>query len=90
MAVLPGWDLVVSHEVAERIRTTVAGCHLTRRSTGESLPDISVSIGVAQFRPGESMATLIERCDRALYKAKGQGRNCVVSENDLTDADCAA
>lgn len=90
IAVLPGADLATCHEVAERIRTTVAGCHLTRRSTGESLPDISVSIGVAQFRPGESMATLIERCDRALYKAKAQGRNCVVSEDDLTDADCAA
>ncbi|ACI94473.1 putative diguanylate cyclase [Afipia carboxidovorans OM5] len=90
IAVLPGADLATCRAVAERIRETVAGCHLTRRSTGESLPDISVSVGVAQFRPGESMASLIERCDRALYKAKASGRNCVITEDDLTDADCAA
>jgi len=41
-----------------------------RRSTGELLPAITVSIGIAQFRPGESMAQLIERCDGALYLAK--------------------
>jgi diguanylate cyclase len=90
IAVLPGADLAVCHDVAERIRATVEGCHITRRSTGESLPDISVSIGVAQFRPGESMAELIERCDRALYKAKAEGRNRTITEDDVDTVASAA
>ena len=38
-----------------------------------------MSLGVAQLQPGESLVQLIERADRALYKAKGEGRNTVVS-----------
>jgi diguanylate cyclase len=80
IAVLPGADLAVCETVAERIRRSVSECRITRRSTGEILPSLTVSIGVAQFRPGESTAQLIERCDSALYLAKRTGRNRVVSE----------
>jgi diguanylate cyclase len=69
--------------VAERIRRSISECRITRRSTGEILPNITVSIGVGQFQPGESMSDLIERCDRALYLAKRTGRNQVVTENEL-------
>jgi diguanylate cyclase len=86
IAVLPDADLATCIAVAERIRHSIAECKITRRSTGEVLPTITVSIGVAQFRPGETMADLIERCDRALYLAKGGGRNLVVSENELDPA----
>jgi diguanylate cyclase len=83
IAVLPGADLAVCEAVAERIRRSVAECQISRRSTGELLPNITVSIGVAQFRPGESAAQLVERCDAALYLAKRIGRNRVVSEKRL-------
>jgi diguanylate cyclase len=83
VAVLPGTGLAVCQEVAERIRRSVSECRITRRSTGELLPGITVSIGVAQFRPGESTTQLIERCDSALYLAKRTGRNRVVTEERL-------
>lgn len=83
IAVLPGADLAVCTAVAERLRRSIAECQITRRSTGEILPGITVSIGVGQFQFGEAMADLIDRCDRALYLAKKTGRNRVVSENEL-------
>lgn len=84
IAVLPGIDLAAGAAIAERIRRAIAECRITRRSTGETLPGISVSIGVAQFRIDETATDLIERCDRALYLAKGGGRNRVVTESELS------
>ena len=83
IAVLPGADLAICTAAAERIRRSIAQCQITRRSTGEILPGITVSIGVGQFQFGEAMADLIDRCDRALYLAKKSGRNRVVSETEL-------
>ncbi|MBR0854889.1 GGDEF domain-containing protein [Bradyrhizobium liaoningense] len=89
IAVLPDADLATCVEIAERIRRAIADCRITRRSTGEVLPGISISIGVAQYRTGEAITDLIERCDRALYLAKGGGRNRVVTEIELDRAGAA-
>ena len=80
IAVVPGAGLAACEATAEQIRRSVSECRITRRSTGEILPGITVSIGVAQFRPGESTAELVERCDRVLSLAKRIGRNRVVTE----------
>lgn len=89
IAVLPGADLSAATVIAERVRRAIAECQITRRSTGETLPSITVSIGAAQFQPGETMNELVERCDRALYLAKRNGRNRVIAETEL-DREIAA
>jgi diguanylate cyclase len=86
IAVLAGTDLEACRQIAERIRCVIAERRIRRRTTGEEILSITISVGVAEFRLGESVDNLIERCDRALYLAKREGRNCVMTENDLTDA----
>jgi diguanylate cyclase len=83
IAVLPGADLDVCADVAERIRRRISEARLTRRNTGEEIASVTVSIGVAQFQLAESAEAMIERCDRALYQAKRLGRNRVVTESDI-------
>jgi PleD family two-component response regulator len=36
-----------------------------------------VSIGISEYRPGETVSSLVGRADEALYAAKHAGRNRV-------------
>ena len=53
--------------IAERIRQSVAQDDL----------GVTVSCGVAQIRPGDSLDDLMLRADRAMYRGKAQGGNAV-------------
>ena len=90
IAVLRGADLAACTEIAERIRLRISEARLTRRTTGQAISSITVSIGVAQFRLAESAEAMIDRCDRGLYEAKRLGRNRTVTENDIEGETAAA
>lgn len=80
--ILPNTELENAKTVAEQIRSAVLGKELVKKSTGENLGRISLSIGVAQCKQGESVAEFINRADICLYAAKNAGRNQVKSETD--------
>jgi diguanylate cyclase len=86
VVVLPNTILQVAATLGEYIRTAVMTKELKKRSTGENLGRITVSIGVAALRPGETPQALIERADSCLYAAKRSGRNRVISEADAEAA----
>jgi diguanylate cyclase len=69
--------------VADHLRAAVLARKVVKRSTGEDLGRITVSIGVAEYRTGEPAEQLIERADACLGEAKIGGRNRVVDERDL-------
>jgi diguanylate cyclase len=79
---LPGTSLKQAIIVAEHIREAVMSKELIKRSTGENLGRITISIGVASWQEGDSAQTIVARADAALYAAKRGGRNLVRSEND--------
>ncbi|MFC3458622.1 bifunctional diguanylate cyclase/phosphodiesterase [Massilia haematophila] len=68
----PACDALV---LAERVRAAIARL---RCMDGPSEISLTVSIGVAEFRMGESIGSAIGRADEALYLAKSSGRNRVV------------
>lgn len=78
VVLLPNISADQSMALAERIRQAVA--HSRLQVDGKPL-SFSVSIGVAQYDPRElTLNGWLSRADNALYRAKAQGRNCVVLE----------
>jgi diguanylate cyclase len=80
--VLPRTALREAITVADQIRRAVMGKELMKRSTGEHLGRVTLSIGVATHRRGDTVQSLIERADSCLYAAKRNGRNRVICEID--------
>ncbi len=37
---------------------------------------VTVTVGVANYRDGEEIATFVKRADQNMYEAKGKGKNC--------------
>lgn len=74
MQILYGTELKGAVMHAERLRV-----HAHFLQVSDVLPQksISLSIGIAQYRAGETAESLIERADAGLYRAKERGRNRV-------------
>ncbi|AVI63663.1 GGDEF domain-containing protein [Halomonas sp. GFAJ-1] len=72
MVVLPLTPLQQCHKLADRLRDAIAN-HDFGVGTGQ----VTLSIGVAEYRCGEPLDSLITRADQALYSAKDVGRDCV-------------
>jgi diguanylate cyclase (GGDEF)-like protein len=75
---LPECDRAEAMAKAESIRVAIAQ---TALSTGnQAIPPVTASIGLAMFpETGTTRAQLIQMADRALYRAKGAGRNRVMA-----------
>ena len=78
---LPGADGAGGSLLADRVRATV----LERRFLGRNAAIVSVtcSFGVAQHRPGSDVGELFAAADRALYRAKRDGKNRVELETPI-------
>lgn len=73
VSLLPETSLHDALQVAERIMR-----HVEAIRGDKSLPPLSLSFGVVQTLPGESLADALQRADLALYEAKRQGRRRAV------------
>ncbi len=80
--VLPNTALRQAITVADHIRRAVMAKELKKKSTGEILGRVTISVGVSMLKQGDDTDALIERADACLYAAKRNGRNRVICETD--------
>lgn len=88
--ILPQTSRPGALQLAERLRAAVAAIKLDAASGRGSREDrnfgvlqVSISIGATQLREDDTMDTLLDRADNALYQAKHDGRNRVVDADRL-------
>jgi diguanylate cyclase (GGDEF)-like protein len=77
LILLPTADMEHAISIAQKLRKAI------EELTIDIVGSITSSFGVSQVIEGEDMQDVIDRADKALYLAKGSGRNCVKSEADI-------
>lgn len=76
VVLMPETPLEAAQRTAEKLREAVEGRPF--RAGSERL-NVTVSVGVAAFGPGDAPQRVFDRADRALYRAKEAGRNRIRS-----------
>lgn len=72
---LPDTPLDGAMSLARSICSCFNTNEIKRTQSGKTIGSISMSIGAACYRPGESMTEFIQRTDDAMYTSKQRGRN---------------
>jgi diguanylate cyclase len=75
VVLLPYTSMSDGLALLERLRTTIQECPFHFK--GERVT-ITVSIGITTFKAGERSDLVLKRADKALYRAKDEGRNRIV------------
>lgn len=70
VAILPHTDASLARSVAERLRKAVEEVQLATPHV-----TVTISLGVAERRPGQDLKSLLNEADLALYTSKTRGRN---------------
>lgn len=81
--VMPHTSLIQAKALAEQLRSSIERKKLLRKSTNEDLGGITVSIGLALFRTGDTPSSMIDRADACLYASKRNGRNRITTDGEF-------
>jgi diguanylate cyclase (GGDEF)-like protein len=76
IVILPDADEEGAVTAAERLRQAVKSAPAVGPN-GEALPAVTISIGLARYRPGQDAAALVSAADEGLYESKRAGRDRV-------------
>lgn len=71
---MPATSMAVGMQLANTLRAAIEACPFHFK--GEPVT-VTVSIGLAAFKPGERSDQVLKRADQALYRAKAAGRNTI-------------
>ncbi|WP_206484484.1 GGDEF domain-containing protein [Thalassotalea sp. G2M2-11] len=68
-----------AQKVAEKIRIAITQLRLKQKKSNTYLPNISISVGISEYRNSNNWKTVFDQADSALYQAKNAGRNCCIA-----------
>ncbi len=83
LILLPATKLGDAKIVANKIRMAFSTKEWKLKDSDVKLGRVTISMGVALYKPNEPVQDLIERADKALYQAKNNGRDMVVTQEQL-------
>lgn len=75
MILLPETNADMAYRLAEKLRTAIAAEEFSE------VEQVTASFGLAQAQPEQTSRELLKQIDNALYAAKEQGRNCVITSS---------
>jgi len=73
---LRGYGLVEASDFAADVQRRLAKLRL---ETGQGTREVTCSLGIAQFQPGDTIDDLMKRADLTLYRAKEEGGNRIAT-----------
>ncbi|MCW8880567.1 MAG: GGDEF domain-containing protein [Kangiellaceae bacterium] len=77
LLLLPNTNKSNAAIVADSLRKKIQALQVKKKNSDQYLGQITISIGVSDFAAGESLTEAIDKADKALYRSKNSGRNCV-------------
>jgi diguanylate cyclase len=78
--ILPQTPLRGAAALGEQIRLAIMRGRIVGRASRQPYGTVTLSLGAAQYRPGETLEAFVRRADAALYHAKRSGRNRLATE----------
>jgi diguanylate cyclase len=77
---LPNTKATDALNLMNKIRQIIAKLSFINKVTGQKVGGITMSFGITQLKEGDNFHSLFDRADKALYRSKHNGRNCVNCE----------
>lgn len=78
LLIMPSTQINQAFIASERIRNLIATTPI------EPIENITISAGIAEKHPSDTISDLLRKADRGLYQAKNQGRNrCILWSPDI-------
>src|SRR3989339_831632 len=83
LILLPETGIDGATAAAQKIKDNLAKKEWKLKETGESMGRVTVSMGIALYRLNEPEEALIKRADDALYLAKNNGRDRIITQDEI-------
>ncbi len=77
---LPRTALADAVKLADKLIGTIKASELVQGSSETGISQLTLSVGIAVYQPGETLQSFVQRADRCLYAAKQAGRDRVEAE----------